>query len=78
MKVLRTFAVDMRYKYISKEAIPSRTSIKDKDTVTQKSRVQYRYKCDRVECDEEYIVESPGTFEERFKELRYLKAPSPI
>ena len=24
----------------------------DKDTITQKSEVIYKYKCDRVECDE--------------------------
>ena len=28
---------------------------KDKDPITVKSGVIYRYKCDRVECDEEYI-----------------------
>ena len=28
---------------------------KDKDPVTKKSGVIYRYKCDRVEYDEEYI-----------------------
>ena len=38
--------------------------------------VIYRYKCDRVECDEEYIGESSRTFGERFKE--HQKAPSPI
>ena len=35
----------------------------------------YRYRCDRVECDEEYIGESARTFAERFKE--HLKALSP-
>ena len=40
------------------------------------SGVIYRYQCDRVECDEEYIGESSRTFGERFKE--HLKAPSPI
>ena len=39
-------------------------------------QVIYRYRCDRVECDEEYIGESARTFTERFKE--HLKAPSPI
>ena len=34
------------------------------------------YKCDRVECDEEYIGESSRTSGERFKE--HQKAPSPI
>ena len=49
---------------------------KDQDTIQRKSGVIYRYKCDRVECDEEYIEESSRTFGERFKE--HLKAPSPI
>ena len=48
---------------------------KDKDPVMKKSGVIYRYKCDRVECDEEYIGESSRTFRERFKE--HQKAPSP-
>ena len=49
---------------------------KDKDSLMKKSGVIYRYKCDRVECDEEYIGESSRTFEERFKE--HQKAPSAI
>ena len=49
---------------------------KDQDPMLKKSGVIYRYKCGRVECDEEYIGESSRTFGERFKE--HLKAPSPI
>ena len=49
---------------------------KDKDHILNKSGVIYRYKCHRVECDEEYIGESARTFAERFKE--HLKPPSPI
>ena len=49
---------------------------KDKDPLLKKSGVIYRYKCDRVDCDEEYIGESTRNFEERIKE--HLKAPSPI
>ena len=49
---------------------------KDKDHITKKSGIIYRYKCDRLECDEEYIGETARTFGERFKEC--LKAPSPI
>ena len=49
---------------------------KDKDHITNKSGVIYRYKCDMLECDEEYIGETARTFWERFKE--HLKAPSPI
>ena len=49
---------------------------KDKDHITKKSVIIYRFKCDRLECDEEYIGETSRTFGERFKE--HLKAPSPI
>ena len=49
---------------------------KDKDHITNKSGIIYRYKCDRLECDEEYTGESARTFGERFKE--HLKASSPI
>ena len=31
---------------------------KDKDPITKKSGIIYRYKCDRIECDDEYIGES--------------------
>ena len=47
---------------------------KDKDHITKNSGIIYRYKCDRLECDEEYIGESARTFGERFRE--HLKAPS--
>ena len=49
---------------------------KDKDHITKKSGIIYRYKCDRLECDEEYIGKSARTFGERF--IEHLKAPSPI
>ena len=51
-------------------------SPKDKDPIQKQSGVIYRYQCDRVDCDEEYIGESSRTFGERFKE--HLKPPSPI
>ena len=49
---------------------------KYQDPIQKKSGVIYRYKCDRVECDEEYIGESSGMFGERFRE--HQKAPFPI
>ena len=49
---------------------------KDKDPITKKSDVIYRYICDRVECDEKSIGGSSRTFGERFKE--HLKTTSPI
>ena len=41
---------------------------KDKDHMTNKSGIMYRFKSDRLECDEEYIGETARTFGERFKE----------
>ena len=49
---------------------------KNKDTITKQSSVIYWFKCDKTECDEEYIEELSRTFGERYKE--HLKAPSPI
>ena len=49
---------------------------KDKDPITKKSDIIYRYKCDRLECDEEYIGESARAFGERYRE--HLKTPSPV
>ena len=49
---------------------------KDKDPILKKSGVIYRFKCNRVECDEEYIGDSARNFGERFKEL--LKVSLPI
>ena len=49
---------------------------KDKDHITKKSGIIYRFKCNRLECDEEYIGETARTFGERFKE--HLKAPFPM
>ena len=37
---------------------------KDQDPIQKKSGVIYRYKCGRVECDEEYIGESSRTYGE--------------
>ena len=49
---------------------------KGKDPIQKQSGVMYRYQCDRVDCDDEYIGESSRPFGERFKE--HLKPPSPI
>ena len=49
---------------------------KDRDIILQKSGVIYRYKCGRVDCEEEYIWESGRTFAESFRE--HMGAPSPI
>ena len=47
---------------------------KDQDAIQKKSGVIYRYQCDRVECNEEYIGESSRTF----GGSKNIKAPSPI
>ena len=49
---------------------------KDKDNILQKSGVIYRYKCGRVDCEEEYIGKSGRTFAERFRE--HMRTPSLI
>ena len=48
----------------------------DKDSITKKSSVIYWFKCDKIDCEEEYIGESSKTFGERYS--KHLKAPSPI
>ena len=49
---------------------------KDKDNILQKSGVIYRFRCGRVNCDEEYIGESERIFAERFRE--HMRVPSPV
>ena len=49
---------------------------KDRDTILQKSGVIYRFRCGRVDCEEEHTGESGRTFAERFRE--HMKSPSPI
>ena len=51
-------------------------SPKDKESITKKSSVIYWFKCDKIDCEEEYLGESSRTFGERCRE--HLKAPSPI
>ena len=50
--------------------------LKDKDNILKKSGVIYRYKCGRVDCEDEYIGESDRTFAERLR--KHLRSPSPI
>ena len=78
VKASKTYARSMEYKFTSEWTKPSKTSrwhMKIK-TINQKSGIIYRYTCDRLECDEEYIGELVRTFGERFRE--HLKTPSPI
>ena len=49
---------------------------KTQTTILQKGGEIYRYKCGRVDCEEEYIGESGRTFDERFRE--HMRVPSPI
>ena len=70
-KALRMFVVRWTSRSISKEEIPSRTSWwppNPGDNITQKSGVFYKYKCDQMNCKEEYIEESSRTFGERLNE----------
>ena len=79
VKPSKTSAKDMALRFIFKSGKIIKDEVvapKDQDHITKKSGIIYRYKCDRLECDEEYIGETARTFEERLKE--HLKAPSPI
>ena len=49
---------------------------KDKGQITMKSGIIYRFKCQRVDSNDEYIGESSRSFGERFRE--HQKAPSPM
>ena len=49
---------------------------KDKDPIMKKRGIIYRHKCNRVDCDEEYIGESSRVFGGRCKE--HQKAPYSI
>ena len=73
------YAENMGYRYICKGDNIIKSLLmtpKDKDPITKKSGIIYRYKHNRMNCDDEYIGESSRTFGERFRE--HLKAPSPI
>ena len=50
-------------------------ALKDKDPILKKSGVIYRYKCDRVDCDDEYIGESTKILK---RGLRNIWRPLPI
>ena len=39
----------------------------DKDNIKKKSSVIYWFRCDKIDCEEEYIGESSRTFEEMYK-----------
>ena len=49
---------------------------KNRDNILQKSGMIYRFRCGRVDYDEEYIGESSRTFAERFR--KHMMAPSTI
>ena len=75
----RIYVEDMALKFILKVEKLSKMNLwHPKIKIKSPTRVSviYRYKCDMLECDEEYIGETARTFGERFKE--HLKAPSPI
>ena len=42
---------------------------KDKDPILKKSGVIYRFKCNRVECDKDYIGESARNFGESLRNI---------
>ena len=79
MRALRTLAECLGYRCIAKGGTTIKNLLmapKDRDPIQKQSGVIYRYQCDRVDCDDEYIGETSRIFGERFKE--HLKPPSPI
>ena len=79
VKVSKRSVVDMASKHTSRVAKPSKNllvSPKDKDPILNQSGAIYRYQCNNLGCDDEYIGETSRTFGERYKE--HLKAPSAI
>ena len=44
--------------------------------MTKKNSVIYWYRCDKIDCDKEFLGESSRIFRERYRQ--HLKAPSPI
>ena len=78
MKVSKTFVGKWGSASTSRVIIHQKlpSGPKDEENTIQKSGVIYRYKCDRLECNEEYIRKSAMTFGGRFME--HLMASSPI
>ena len=76
VKVSKRSVVDMASKLTSRVAKPSKPTglPKDKDPMVNQSGAIYRYHCNNLGCDDEYIGETSRTFGERYKEHR--KAPS--
>ena len=68
VKASKRSVVDMAFKPISKKAVPSITSPKDKDLMVNQSGAIYWYQCGDLGCDDEYIGETSRTFGERYKE----------
>ena len=79
VKVSKGSVVDMASKLTSRVAKPSKTfwsPLRTKDPMLNQSGAIYRYQCNNLGCDDEYIGETSRTFGERYKE--HLKAPSAI
>ena len=77
-KLKKIFGVSMAATPTSRETVIKKNilSPKDKDAMQHKSGIIYQYRCDRVDCNQEYIGESGGTFGERYKE--HLRGPPAI
>ena len=79
VKVSKGSVVDMASKLTSRGGKTIKNllvSPKDKDPMLNQSGAIYRYQCNNLGCDDEYIGETSRTFGERYKE--HLKAPSAI
>ena len=79
VKVSKRSVVGMASKLTSRVAKPSKTfwsPLRTRTLCSTKSGAIYRYQCNNLGCDDEYIGETSRTFGERYKE--HLKAPSAI
>ena len=77
MRASRTSARNMEYNFKGGITLKNLlVSPKNKDTITKKNSVIYWFRCDSIDCEDEYIGVSSRTFGERYKE--HLKAPSQI
>ena len=75
VKVSKRSVVDMASKLTSRVQNHQNllVSPKDKDPMVNQSGATYRYQCNNLGCDDEYIGETSRTFGERYKE--HLKPP---
>ena len=73
MKVCTKVGVHFKVNNTIKDVV---VAPKDRDSITNKGGVIYRYMCDHLGCTIEFISETGRNFGDRYRE--HLRAPSPI